>query len=810
MPAFLRSIILLLLTGLGISCNSDRQEQHHLSDYLPEDSGVIFRINDLQGTRTDVKNNGLLSKVEDHSPFALLNDKNSWLASLKTEEEVLLACYTQTDTAMQFSLVTPVHDRLFLPDSIPGIEIDTLRSGNNTIQRVRQSDRETFVGVRDSVFMVSSSQQQIESMLSAELGSAEDYLKASNAKNESELGTYFQNHPLILEDSIELDFASWTYTETQVLPDALLITGIVKAKDSTRRLLNVFEGQRPQPSGISDIVPMEAVSAYGFTYDDLELLQSNLNEYEPFETMTLAWTPFLETINEVGQIELIAGKAIVLKSIDPSLSSEAWSPFLGGNEEYRGTTTYSLAEDAPPLQGLRPLINPGDYSFGFQLDDRFVLAENESVYEEIVSSFTNGATLKKSGDYSSIEQRLSQYVSMVIFNLNGNLKAPITEFMQIPEGRFPDYPIGVLQFTYDRDFAHVSGMLKEDSGGTDVSEGPVERYALELEAPLLSAPQFFNNHRTNGKDVMVQDMNNRLYLISAGGKTLWKRDLKEAILGEIQEVDILKNGKKQLAFATSKGLYVIDRNGNDVAPFPKKFKDEITQPLALFDYDRNRNYRFVIVQGKNVFMYDSKAKIVDGFKYKGTASPIVMPPQHIRIGGKDYLLFAEENGTLNIRSRVGKERIKVSRTFDFTNIPIAKEGQNFVVITRDNTKESISQSGSISPRKLDVSQSYWFTIKGNVKATLDDNLLRINGNLVELPFGVYTQPQIISSNRQTYVLITETQEKRVYLYTKEGKAVNGFPVYGSSLADLGDANRNGKPDLIVQGADNEIILYEIR
>ena len=78
-------------------------------------------------------------------------------------------------------------------------------------------------------------------------------------------------------------------------------------------------------------------------------------------------------------------------------------------------------------------------------------------------------------------------------------------------------------------------------------------------------------------------------------------------------------------------------------------------------------------------------------------------------------------------------------------MPIQKEGAQFVVITKDNTKKTISQSGKVNSQKIAVTGAYSFNIKGQTKVTLDDNLLRINGNLVELPFGIYTAPEILES-----------------------------------------------------------------
>ena len=82
------------------------------------------------------------------------------------------------------------------------------------------------------------------------------------------------------------------------------------------------------------------------------------------------------------------------------------------------------------------------------------------------------------------------------------------------------------------------------------------------------------------------------------------------------------------------------------------------------------------------------------------------------MNNKDYLLLAEKSGKLNILSRVGKDRVKVTEKFDFSEIPVAREGSNFVIITKDQKKYSISQSGKVSLINLDVSSSYDFQMRG--------------------------------------------------------------------------------------------------
>src|SRR5690606_11232309 len=259
-------------------------------------------------------------------------------------------------------------------------------------------------------------------------------------------------------------------------------------------------------------------------------------------------------------------------------------------------------------------------------------------------------------------------------------------------------------------------------------------------------------------------------------------------------------------FATKNAFYILDRNGNNVKGFPIKFKDAVTQPLSVFDYDNNHNYRFVIVQGRDVLMYDKTGKTVKGFGFNKAKTNIAQSPKHIRMGNKDYIIIAEENGNLNILSRVGKSRVSVSKKFNFSEVPIAEEDNTFVVITKENTKERISEDGKISSQKLDVGNNYWFTMDGSTKVTLDGNLLRINGKLAELPLGVYSKPEIFSINRKSYITITETQEKKVYVFDKNGALLKGFPVYGTAAASLVNSG-NSAINLVTKGEANGIILY---
>ena len=101
----------------------------------------------------------------------------------------------------------------------------------------------------------------------------------------------------------------------------------------------------------------------------------------------------------------------------------------------------------------------------------------------------------------------------------------------------------------------------------------------------------------------------KIYLFSNQGKLYWKKIIDGNIIGKVEQVDLFKNGRLQIAFRTSNRLYILDRNGKNVKPFPIKIPNSKNlTPLSVFDYDKNRNYRFLVTQDNNIFMYDKNAK----------------------------------------------------------------------------------------------------------------------------------------------------------------------------------------------------------
>ena len=60
-----------------------------------------------------------------------------------------------------------------------------------------------------------------------------------------------------------------------------------------------------------------------------------------------------------------------------------------------------------------------------------------------------------------------------------------------------------------------------------------------------------------------------------------------------------------------------------------------------------------------------------------------------------------------------------------------------------------------------------------------------------------------------YVTTTDLDAQKVYLFFSNGTPVNGFPVYGTSAADLVNADDDKAVELVVLSETNGMLIYEI-
>jgi hypothetical protein len=653
---------------------------------------------------------------------------------------------------------------------------------------------------QDTVFIYSENQYRIYSNKNS-LG-----VKANLSQNKTLNGlkTMIQlkkDKPLVIGQKLsalvgKVSFNSrrWAVYDPQASSVGASAHGVLLVNDSDSLLsknqsLVLDLGQKPSILSSPTVIPLTAKSSSSLVLNNPQSLTQKMKAVDSLFVVS----PLLETLEEASLIEFNSGMALVLKSMDINMSLGTMNQSWASEDNFRGVALRGVEPEDLKIRPLDQIFTDiPELTHAFIWEEYIILCANSELAKEYITQLQNKNTLAQSSAWVAAQEDIARESSILVARVDA-----------------PNKSFETLQLIEDNGFAHINYSLQSGSQKiTQETKGPLLR-SIQVNAPISSQPQFFSNHKSGGKNIVVQDENHRLYFIAPNGKTLWYRDLMEPILGPIQEVDLLRNGKKQLAFVTESKWYIIDRNGRDVAPFPKRFRDPITQPLAIFDYDNNRKYRFVVIQDRSVLMYDAQGKRVKGFTYEKAPAIVSHPPTHLRINGKDYLLFLLKNGQLQILSRTGKVRIPVAEQFNFsTEVPVKHEGK-IVFWTEDGSQILISETGAIVKLTAKSPAQYRVVYHGAHTIEFDDPLLRIDQQLIELPLGNYLGPQVFKFGNKLRSVMVDKDSQNVYVYNSEGRILKDLPFFGNSAVDMADINSNGQLELIVQGQSNEILIYSV-
>lgn len=804
---------LFLISLLLISCN---QTDKHINttDYIPENASVIIQVNNLESLKSNLNNSDFLEGLQKNKFYTNLSNKLENLKYLNTTNPLFVCFSYDKKDSLQYTIITKQTPDLFAVDSLQNITVEAYLFQSLSINKTQIEKNITYNTYKDSIFIASSSKEILETSLIT-TNKDEDLKTILNTADTKKPFSILINNTnkqpiqsVFINDSIPFKtFTNYTLVDADINQDAIILNGITKATDSTKSLINIFKNTIAQENRAASITPSNADGFMSFTFNDFTMLNENLKQFRSTDSLTTETTLF-DNIVEVGIIYAGKNQAILLNSLDVIATKDALLNDQDLVETYRQIDIYSFSEAALFRSTFSPLITFNQANYYANVNAFFVFTNTKEALENIIANYQNKTTYSAKEYYQSTKEHLTNASSLLMVANPSALENIINNnFEETLNLKLDNYKTSALQFVYDTNFAHINTVIKKNK--TRVRENSVtELYNIKLDADLVNNPQLVTNHITKQKEIIVQDIKNNLYLISNRGKVLWKKQLQGPVLGEVQQIDMYKNGRLQLAFATPNRVYVLDRNGNNAAPFPLKFKDAITQPLSVFDYDNNKKYRLLVTQDKNILMYDAKGKTVNGFKFKAAESTINHSPQHFRIGRKDYLTFKTDN-KLYIVDRAGKTRVTPKNKYSFSNQALYLYYNKFTTTTKDGKLVSFNTNGTSSTQNLNLGSKHHLATTTKTLVAQTDNKLTIKNKTLDLDFGNYDIPKLFYINDKIYVSTTDLQTQKVYLYDSNGTLQNNFPVYGNAAITLDNLDKDRNLEFVTKGENNTIIIYQI-
>ncbi|WP_299101794.1 ribonuclease HII [uncultured Winogradskyella sp.] len=780
---------LVLLSLFFLGCQNDYNKTKLPYQFIPSNTQSVLLINELSDFSNSLSNNEILSSIYKSK----LNSISEIFRNLNTTDQVILAFPDSINS--NYIVLTKNDSTLFVTDSIKNHVSESLADSKIKKTTIESSIfyhkiiGNTFAG-SNNLDLLKSLNSENENLQMSKMIETADTKSIASVVYKSKTDDYSK---LMFSDFLNDNNSKLALLDFNFTNKKLNYNGLLKSKDSSINYLNSFKSTVPQKTNTIFIAPESTSSLTSISFDDFTTFKQNLDAIK--NSIDEDIPTYLNFTNEIALVD----NALILHTLDPNLIIESIEE-KSFNKTFRDIDIYSLENTDVFNSILEPFISFNEANFFTVYDNFVIFTSSIESLESILTNALNENTLSTLDSFISINENLSDESSVFIFK---NSKA----LSQIMGNTLKGYNANAVQFVQEDDYTHINGIIqkyKKRAASNSVSE----TFTTALEAEILNAPQTVKNHITKAHDIAVQDINNTLYLISSSGNILWKKQLQGKILGQIEQIDIYKNGRLQLVFATENKVYVLDRNGNDVSLFPMKFNDKITQPLSIFDYDKQKNYRLLVTQGKNLLMYDAKGKQVKGFDYKANGSNINTQPKHFRIGTKDYIVFGAGE-SLQILNRQGSKRINVKDKIRFAENDIFLYQNKFTTTNTLGQLVQIDTRGKVASKNLNLTDKHKLYTTSKTLVTLSENQLKIKSRKIDLDFGEYTAPEIFYLNDKIYITTTDLQSKKVYLFDSQAKSIPNFPVFGTAPAKLQKLDNENGLELITQSDDKTIVVYKL-
>jgi hypothetical protein len=233
----------------------------------------------------------------------------------------------------------------------------------------------------------------------------------------------------------------------------------------------------------------------------------------------------------------------------------------------------------------------------------------------------------------------------------------------------------------------------------------------------------------------------------------------------------------------------------------------------VIDYDRSRNYRYVVSdRDGNIYLFDKYGINLEGWRPRKIEEPLCTKPFHMRIRGRDCIVAVQENGTINVMNRRGEmfDKFPIDLNYNLHGPVFVERGVDFKktlfnVILQTGEVVKFDLEGNISG-KLQIykpGSDSWFTIlpdvteRSYVIGRKDFNRISFidkNGeNIFErelLTSGdLYLQYYYFGADNQIFV-VTDPVQEFSYIFNQEGELINNQPIESGHEIGLLYSERN--------------------
>ncbi len=536
-----------------------------------------------------------------------------------------------------------------------------------------------FLIVSPSHVLVESAIRHLDSGVSIndnplyQKGSNRVHGKAVLHVNHQNIGKFFSgavNYEYLRLAPFFSSFASWSTFALDFADVSVDGSGIHYNVKDEANFSNIFLSQKGGVSKIFSILPHN--TEYVIT-----IPVSNLDAY------ISSYKGYLEAVKKINDYMYL--NAIAGKKIGQTTTPEAWFKSLGVQEMavasvpdgkvskkilmlrlkepndiklMNGYVTTLLGKffSVPNEEGLSVIDDwavIGEHDFVEQLSEQY---QNELYFSlKMYLEQTPAAPICKGSGVISGVINMSKSADTIARAFKEEYSAPIVKGMGNYNFNYFTFTVSgkgediVPEFRWYADNLLVQPQPPVAKVETAGNEAVYDETVVEVPNGPFEVKNF-----VNGKKNYLQQLDNKLRLLDENRKGVWTIPFDGKVCGNVAQVDHFKNNKLQMVFCSGDKLYMLDRLGRWVKPFPVTLPKSVLLGPAVYDLNKDKEYTVVVLNTDNTIgMYDISGKVVDswapvlmGEKIKGL--PELLEVEGVRcwvIRSGYQTLICNENGT---------------------------------------------------------------------------------------------------------------------------------------------------------------------
>ena len=757
----------IILIVLLISCSENEQTKLIVED-IPDDPVLTILIKEYENI-----NYQTLEFISESTGFDL-----SLIENYKPKGEMLISFHNTSKNILDLFLI---HE---FSDTLSNKLLDSVSYGGKNIYIDKNSN---FLTQQNNFLYLSKNKLLIENVIRNSTYSSNiefekfQKLYENKSKNislivkENYNGLKFKDIPQNVEK-----FSEFMSYEFDILNDEINVLGF--AESDQKRNIQLLNNLKKTKTDFFDIVPTNFSKLERISFEFSEI-KKNLNSLKQDESIiTYEIDSVYQNVSEIGELTINNDTLFILNFSDADQINLSES--IIRNQFYRGQEIIELSKNnfQIDLFGFNRLNN---FKYFTKFGNLVLFSMTENELENIILNFRNNLTLSKENEFKEFRKKIpSKSVKFDLYT-NSNSEDFSNKYIYTSE--------------------EISNNLSYFSLFTSPNENTQSIGKLELvfktkhSKEIVITPSLIKNHRTNDLNIFFQDSDNKIILSDLSGNKIWSKNFESKIISDVHQIDMYKNNRLQFVFLTLEYLYILDIKGNVV----KKVRNKVSgaqKYLSVFDYDKNKNYRLVVQEGRTVSMYDSKLNVVKGFKGTKTEKNITNSMDHVRILNKDFLIQYYDDKTFEIFDRRGRVRIKLPKDLKYEST-VFKNQNKLLFLSEGNEIVKIDISGEVSYQPF-TDKIYNVASNHDLLVMLTENKLLVNENEFKIPYGNYVDPKIYKD----YVSLLNLDTKELYLFNKT-KKVDRFPIFSSKFFNF--SSKEKQTFLVLVGDEDELLCYSV-